>query len=297
MKILVTGGTGLVGRALIEPLVHAGHQLIVWTRDVGRAATILQNVELTSDLTVIDFNQLDAVINLAGEPIANRRWSTEQKERICQSRWLLTEAIVSQILAAQTPPKLLLNASAVGFYGRQDHGPLDENYPGFYPEFSHDICARWENLAKRAESVHTRVAIVRIGIVLSNQGGALGKMLPAFKAGFGGPLGSGQQYMSWIHIDDLVGLCIHLLHTEDAAGIYHGTAPMAVTNEQFSKLLAERLHRSARLRTPGFVLRLLFGEMADLLLFGQQVYPQRVLDSGYRYRYSQLRDALAALDL
>lgn len=296
MRILITGGTGLVGQALIKVL-QPQHDIVVLTRNVGRASTVLPGIELTSNLDDIDFNHLHAVINLAGEPIAERRWSEAQKQRICDSRWLLTEAIASKILAATTPPHLLLNASAVGFYGRQDHGPLDENYPGFYPEFSHDVCAKWENLANRARSEHTRVAIVRIGIVLSADGGALAKMLPAFRLGLGGPISDGQQYMSWIHIDDLVGLFVHLLEHPDSNGVYHGTAPMAVTNEQFSKLLAKRLNRPAFFRVPAFMLRLMFGEMADLLLFGQQVYPQRVLDSGYSYKYPQCRQAFEALPL
>lgn len=296
MRMLLTGGTGLIGRALIERWRHQ-HDITVLTRDVGKAATQLANVSFVHSLDEVDFNSIDSVINLAGEPIAEKRWTETQKQRICQSRWLLTEDIAGRILQAQTPPSLLINASAIGFYGRQDHGPLDEHYSGFYPEFSHDICARWENLANRARTDKTRVAIIRIGIVLSSAGGALSKMLPAFKLGLGGPISHGSQYMSWIHIDDLVSLFDHLLTQPDAAGIYHGTAPMAVTNQQFSKLLAARLHRPAWFRVPAFVLRLAFGEMSDLLIYGQQVYPQRVLDSGFRYQYPQLRQALDALEL
>lgn len=296
MRILLTGGTGLIGRALIKRW-HLQHDVTVLTRDIGKAATLLANVRLVHSLDEVDFNSIDAVVNLAGEPIAEKRWTTIQKDRICQSRWLLTEDLAGSILQAQTPPHLLINGSAVGFYGRQDHGPLDEHYSGFYPEFSHDVCARWENLANRAKTDKTRVAIVRIGIVLASSGGALAKMLPAFKLGLGGPISHGAQYMSWIHLDDLVALFDHLLHQSDAEGIYHGTAPMAVTNQQFTKLLAERLHRPAWFRVPAFVLKLALGEMSDLLIYGQQVYPQRVLDSGFRYQYPQLRQALDALDL
>lgn len=296
MRILMTGGTGLIGRALIDKW-RGQHEITVLTRDVGKAATQLAAVDLIHTLEEVDFNQIDAVVNLAGEPIAEKRWTEVQKQRICQSRWLLTEELAGRILQAETPPSLLLNASAVGFYGRQDHGPIDEHYQGFYPEFSHDVCAKWENLANRAKTDKTRVAIVRIGIVLSDQGGALAKMLPAFKLGLGGPISSGAQYMSWIHLQDLVSLFDHLLQKADASGIYHGTAPMAVTNQQFSKVLAARLRRPAWFPVPAFVLKLAFGEMSDLLIYGQQVYPQRVLDSGFRYQYPQLRQALDALTL
>ncbi len=297
MKILVTGATGLVGTALCKLWQHE-HQLVILTRSEKKAKQQLGDIgEIHSSLNTIDFNTLDAVVNLAGEPIADKRWSESRKTLICQSRWLLTEAIASKILEASTPPHTLINASAIGFYGRQSAERIDEGFVSFYPEFSHDVCARWENLAKRCQSESTRVCIMRIGIVLSENGGALGKMLPAFKLGLGGRIGSGTQMMSWIHIDDLVGAFNFVLSNSTVQGIFNATAPMAVSNLQWTQLLGARLAKKTPLPMPGFIVKLLFGEMSDLLLFGQNVYPQKLLDSGFQFKYNQLRSALASLSI
>jgi len=297
MRILLTGATGLIGQALCQRWQHQ-HQLICLSRDIAKVQRKSDlAVHWTDSLASVDFNQLDAVVNLAGEPIAAKRWTEQQKNRICQSRWQLTEQIAGAILQANTPPAVLINGSAIGFYGRQDSGSIDESFQTFYPDFSHDICARWENLAMRAQTEKTRVCILRTGVVLAEQGGALSKMLPAYRLGLGGKLADGQQYMSWIHLDDMVNIIEYMLLHSECQGIYNATAPMAVTNQQFSKLLAERLNKPELLPLPAFALRLLFGEMADLLLFGQQVYPKRLLDAGFQFQYNQLRQALASLAL
>ncbi len=297
MRILLTGASGLIGQALCQRW-QAQHQLICLSRDPLRAQRQSDPaLHWVASLAEVDFNQLDAVVNLAGEPIAAKRWTDAQKSRICQSRWQLTEQIAGAILQASTPPALLINGSAIGFYGRQSSGSIDESCHTFYPDFSHDICARWENLAMRAQSDKTRVCILRTGIVLASSGGALSRMLPAYRLGLGGTLGDGQQYMSWIHLDDMLNIIEFMLHHAECQGVYNATAPMAVTNRQFSKLLAERLGKPELLPLPAFLLRLLFGEMADLLLFGQQVYPKRLLDAGFQFQYNQLRPALAALAL
>ncbi len=297
MRILLTGATGLIGRALVQRWQHQ-HQLIALSRNATQAGLILgPAVDVVTALSEIDFNQIDVVLNLAGEPIAGKRWTDRQKKKICESRWLLTEQLVHQIQQARNPPHTLINASAVGFYGRQGSDAIDESYQSYYPEFTHDVCARWENLANRAKSAKTRVCISRIGIVLAEQGGALQKMLPAFKLGLGGVIGSGQQHMSWIQLDDLVASFEFLLLNPELTGVFNATAPMAVSNRQFTQLLAERLHRPALLPMPAFLLKVLLGEMADLLLFGQHVYPQRLLDAGFKFQHTQLRHALQALKL
>jgi uncharacterized protein (TIGR01777 family) len=297
MRILITGASGLVGSALVR-LWQNQHQLILLSRSFEKIQRQFGNsVQAVDSLTKVDFNQLDMVVNLAGEPIANRRWSKAQKDRICQSRWHLTEQLVSAIQQASTPPHTLINASAVGFYGRQSAEAIDESYQSYYPEFSHDICARWENLANRARSAQTRVCILRIGIVLAADGGALKKMLPPFKLGLGGVIGNGEQYMSWIHLDDLVAIFEFLLQQPQCQGVFNATAPMAVSNKQWTKILAERLGKPALLPMPAFALKLIFGEMSDLLLFGQNVYPQRLLDSGFHFKFSQFRAALQDLKL
>lgn len=297
MRILLTGATGLIGTALVD-LWQQYHQITVLTRSVSKAQQKLDSaITMVTRLDQVDFNQIDVVVNLAGEPIAGKRWSESQKKRICQSRWQLTEELVGLIQQATTPPHTLLNASAVGFYGRQSSESIDESYQSYYPEFSHDVCARWENLANRAKSASTRVCIVRIGIVLAPQGGALAKMLPAFKLGLGGRIGNGEQYMSWIHLEDLTAAFDFLLTHAELQGVFNGTSPMAVSNKQWTKLLAERLARPALLPMPAVLVKVLFGEMADLLLFGQNVYPKNLLDAGFLFKYNQLRVALQALPL
>ena len=295
MKILLTGATGLIGRALVAHWQYS-HQLVLLSRNPRQAEKKLATVHpCIRTLQEVDFNQLDAVVNLAGEPIAEKRWTEAQKQRICQSRWLLTEQIAEAIQQASRPPAVLISGSAVGFYGRQGPEPVFEQHGSFYPEFSHDVCARWENLANRAASDRTRVCLLRTGLVLSSEGGALAKMLPAFRLGLGGAIGTGQQYMSWVHLDDMVALIDYLLTHSELCGPFNATAPRPVTNQQFSQLLAARLGRKARLPLPAFVVRALFGEMADLLLFGQNVQPQRLLQAGFQFRYTALKDALAAL--
>ncbi|KKO46865.1 epimerase [Arsukibacterium ikkense] len=296
MRILVTGGTGLIGSALLK-YWRDQHQLVVLTRQPVAKLSSSATLTYINELQQADFNQLDAVINLAGEPIADKRWTEKQKQRICNSRWQLTEQLSELIQAADTPPASLISGSAVGFYGRQGTECITEAHSAFYPEFSHDICARWENLAQRAASPKTRVCMLRTGIVLAGNGGALAKMLPAFRLGLGGPLGNGQQYMSWIHIDDMVLLIDFLLQTPTLQGPINAVAPKPVTNQQFSQALAERLQRPAKLTMPAFMLRLLFGEMSDILLYGQRVIPQHALDAGFQFKYPKLPAALADLDL
>lgn len=220
MRILLTGGTGLIGSALLKHWQNE-HQLTVLTRTVRPGSSAVQYI---TDLAKVDFNQLDAVINLAGEPIADKRWTDAQKDRICQSRWQLTEQLVQHITAASTPPAVLISGSAIGFYGRQGEQEISEEYQAFFPEFSHDICARWENLAWQANSPQTRVCLIRTGVVLAANGGALKKMLPPFKLGLGGKIGSGDQYMSWIHLDDMVALIDFLLHNDQISGAVNATA-------------------------------------------------------------------------
>lgn len=295
MNILITGATGLIGRALVAQWQEQ-HQLHILSRTPDRAKEILAvDASYHHSLDDIALDHIDAVINLAGEPIADKRWTEAQKQKICQSRWQLTEALADKFQHCTTPPKVLISGSAIGFYGRQGCQIVTEEHSSFYPEFSHDICARWENLAQRAAAANTRVCLLRTGIVLSGKGGALGKMLPLFKYGLGGPIGDGQQLMSWIHLQDMVRLIDFLLQREDLSGPFNATAPRPVSNKQFSQLLAERFGKKAPFTVPAFLLRLAFGEMADILLYGQNVQPKRLLDSGFQFHYPQLKEALNAL--
>ncbi|SEH71713.1 hypothetical protein SAMN05660691_00975 [Rheinheimera pacifica] len=295
MHILLTGGTGLIGSALVKHWLNQ-HKLVVLTRNPAQAQQQLgPEVRTVQSLQQVDFNQIDAVINLAGEPIVGKRWSDAQKQLLCDSRWAITEQVVGAIKAASTPPSVLISGSAIGIYGRQQQQFIDEDYQPFHAEFSSELCQRWEQLALAAQSANTRVCLLRTGIVLANEGGALKKMLLPFKLGLGGRIGNGEQYMSWVHLQDMLRLTDFLLQHPTLTGPFNATAPNPVTNAEFSQQLAKVLHRPAILPMPAFVLKLMLGEMADLLLTGQRVIPAKLQHAGFAFKYSQLSDALKAL--
>jgi uncharacterized protein len=295
MRILLTGGTGLIGSELVKYWLEQ-HQLVVLSRTPEKVmACFGPNVTAIARLSDVDFNTLDAVINLAGEPIVAKRWTDAQKQRLCDSRWQLTKQLVSAITSATTPPKVLISGSAIGIYGRQQSQLITEDFNHFHVEFSHQLCQRWETLAQEAESPSTRVCILRTGIVLSAKGGALQKMLLPFKLGLGGKIGNGEQYMSWIHIGDMVRLIDFLLRHPTLTGVFNATAPNPVTNAEFSQLLAKTLRRPALLPMPAFVLQLMLGEMADLLLTGQRVIPANLSKAGFEFDYPELGITLQTL--
>lgn len=296
MKILITGGTGFIGRRLVAHLKVA-HEVVVLTRQGSAAYELLgHDITLLDSLDRLDhLNDVDIVINLAGEPIAAGRWSDARKQLLCNSRWLLTEQLVDLVKLSSTPPKLLLNASAIGWYGRQDDSPLDEQCQTPHDEFTHRLCQQWEQLALQARSPQTRVCILRIGLVLGMEGGALPRMLPPYRLGLGGPMGSGSQVMSWIHVQDLVRAMLFLIEHGECDGIFNGTAPQPVSNRQFSQALAATLHRPHIFFVPTPLLRLLMGEAADLLLTGQRVLPARLQQAGFHFTYPALPEALADL--
>ncbi|WP_369790124.1 TIGR01777 family oxidoreductase [Rouxiella sp. WC2420] len=293
MKILITGASGLIGRRLTETLLSQSHQITVLTRAPERAAKILgSKVDLwpsLKDKTSLD--GFDAVINLAGEPIADKRWTKEQKQKLCDSRWQMTEKLAQLINASQQPPAVFISGSAVGYYGDQGQAVVAEDEPP-NKQFTWQLCARWEALALAAESDKTRVCLLRTGVVLAEKGGALAKMVLPFRAGLGGPLGEGQQYMPWIHIDDMVNGIIFLLNHETLNGPFNMVAPYPIRNDQFSALLGELLHRPSFMRVPAGVVRLLMGESAVLVLGGQRAIPQRLEDAGFEFKYSELKPAL-----
>ncbi|MEP0176343.1 MAG: TIGR01777 family oxidoreductase [Paraglaciecola sp.] len=288
MNILMTGGSGLIGSNLV-PILRPSN-IAVYTRNVAKAEQILgHKIHFLSTLSHLEnLNDYDVVINLAGEPIVAKKWTAEQKRIIEKSRWDLTEKVVNLIKASDNPPSILISGSAIGYYGNQHDRTIDEDYTVANDEFSHTLCERWEFLAKQAESDKTRVCILRTGIVLSKRGGALPKMLLPFKLGLGGPISRGSQYMSWIHLEDMLQGILHLIENKGCRGVYNFTAPNPVTNQEFSQKLAESLNRPCLFRVPEFVLRVLMGEMADLVIYGQRVAPTRLLDSGYKFVYPEL---------
>ena len=293
MKILITGASGLIGRRLTETLLSQSHQVTALTRAPERAAKLLgPQVQLwntLADKTSLD--GFDAVINLAGEPIADKRWTKDQKQKLCDSRWQLTEKLAALINASTNPPSVFISGSAVGYYGDQGQAVVAEDEPP-NKQFTWQLCARWEALALAAESERTRVCLLRTGVVLSQKGGALSKMVLPFRAGLGGPFGDGQQYMPWIHIDDMVNAILFLLNHETLNGAFNLVSPYPVRNDQFSALLGEILHRPSFMRVPAGVVRLLMGESAILVLGGQRAIPQRLEDAGFEFRYTELKPAL-----
>ena len=294
MNILITGGTGLIGQALIKNI--NADRVIVLTRNRENASQMLPpNIELITTLDEVNFNELDVIINLAGEAIVDKRWTNKQKDLICQSRWQITQDLVEKIQAATTPPHCFISGSAIGFYGRQGSAAIDESHQAIHNEFSHHVCRKWEEIALAADSEKTRVCLIRTGIVLANNGGALPKMLPAFKFGLGGPIASGQQFMSWIHIDDMVAVLLAAIYQSAISGIVNATAPMPVSNQEFSTTLSAVLSRPCLFRVPAFVLRILMGESADLVLYGQNVIPRKLLDSHFKFQYPSLQFALKQL--
>ena len=284
MQILITGGTGLIGRHLIPRLLELGHQITVVTRSPDKARQILDSrVTLSKGLEERqNLNDIDAVINLAGEPIADKRWSAQQKERLCQSRWVITQKLVDLINASETPPAVLISGSATGYYGDLGEVVVTEEEPP-HNEFTHKLCARWEQIASTAQSDKTRVCMLRTGVVLASAGGILAKMVPPFRLGLGGPIGNGRQYMAWIHIDDMVNGILWLLDND----------LRPVHNEQFAHALGHALNRPAILRVPATAMRLLMGESSVLVLGGQRALPKRLEASGFAFRWYDLEEALA----
>ncbi|HAU4328860.1 TIGR01777 family oxidoreductase [Citrobacter freundii] len=293
MQILITGGTGLIGRHLIPRLLELGHQITVVTRTPDKARQILDSrVTIWKGLEdQHNLNGIEAVINLAGEPIADKRWTAEQKERLCQSRWVITQKLVDLIRASDTPPAVLISGSAAGYYGDLGEVVVTEEEPP-HNEFTHKLCAQWENIASSAQSDRTRVCLLRTGVVLAPAGGILAKMVPPFRLGLGGPIGNGRQYLAWIHIDDMVNGIIWLLDN-DLHGPFNMVSPYPVRNEQFAHALGHALNRPAIVRVPATAMRLLMGESSVLVLGGQRALPKRLEAAGFAFRWYDLEEALA----
>ena len=290
---LITGGTGLIGSALCQQLITKGHHVTVLSRSPStvesKCAACVSAVQYLTDIAPDSI--IDVVINLAGEPIANARWTDKRKALLESSRIQLTRELVDWIRQRQQKPECLISGSAVGWYGDGRDEILTEK-SGYHDEYTHQLCDAWEQQALRAGPMGVRVCIVRTGLVLSSNGGVLQKMLLPFKLGLGGRLGSGEQYMPWIHIGDMVNLLAFLATNEGTEGTFNACAPEPVTNQAFTSELALQLHRYTLLPAPTRVLKLLLGEMSDLLLTGQRAIPQRASDNGFSFTYSTLGPAL-----
>lgn len=300
--VLISGGTGFVGRELVRVLLDAGHTVTVLTRDPARAADRmplrcrLRAWNPSQPLEREALSGVHAVVNLAGEGIADARWTPARKQAIRESRIVGTRSLVEgrAALSVNERPKAFISASAIGYYGDRGSEELDESSPGG-EGFLADVCRDWEREAIAAKTLGMRTAVVRIGIVLGKEGGALQKMLPLFRLGLGGRLGSGRQWMSWIHLEDLVQLFRFVIEHEEAEGIINGTAPVAVTNETFTRELANILGRPALLPAPAFALRLALGDMAVVMLASQRVVPCAAKRLGFVFHHGRLASALGDL--
>jgi uncharacterized protein len=294
--VLVTGATGFIGRRLVEALVAGGHRVIALVRDPSPPSLTARPLSLVTSLDqVATDTRIDAIVNLAGEPIANAPWTKAKRARIIGSRVETTEAIVSLIARLAVKPSVLVSGSAIGCYGLWGDEPLDETSPA-RDCFSHDLCAAWESAARKAEDHGVRVVLLRIGLVLGTEGGMLGRFLTPFEFGLGGPIGSGRQWMSWIDRDDLVRLISHALASDDISGPLNATAPDPVTNAAFTVALAHALQRPAFLPLPAALLSLVGGNLArELMLGGQRVLPKAALASGFVFGHPTLAGALEAV--
>ena len=296
MKITLTGASGFIGRRLIERLSDDGHTLHVLGRRrpslLPPHAAFSEWDANSGDVPDAALRNTDAIVHLAGEPVA-QRWNREIKSRIRNSRVIGTHSLVQAIATRADRPHTFVSASAIGYYGDRGSEVLTEQSPPGIG-FLSDICGEWEREARAAGSLGLRVVMLRIGIVLGKEGGALKQMLPPFRLGMGGPMASGKQWMSWIHADDLVSMILFSLHEGKLFGPLNATAPNPVENAEFAKALGEVLNRPAVLHTPAFALKMMLGEAADVVLASQRVIPAALQDAGFSWKYPEIREALAS---
>ena len=294
--VLVTGATGFIGRRLVASLTSGGHHVIALIRNPAKADMLPPPITLITSLDQLhDGARIDAIVNLAGEPIGNGLWTDDKRREILASRINMTEDVVKLMARLERRPAVLVNGSAVGWYGLWQDQVLTESAKS-HACFSHELCKAWESVAQRAAGYGVRVVCLRIGLVVGTEGGLLTRMLTPFEFGLGGPMGSGNQWMSWIERDDLVRLIVHAIAKADISGPINATAPIPVTNGKFTEELGRRLRRPAIFRIPAALLHRAAGDLADeLLLGGQRVIPNKALSSGFVFRHETLRSAFEAI--
>ncbi|WP_165855015.1 TIGR01777 family oxidoreductase [Marinobacter sp. JSM 1782161] len=291
--ILVTGGTGFIGQRLCPELLERGYRLTILSRrdDAEVRARCGRVNSIQSTEAVLDLDDIHAVINLAGEGIAEGRWTEARKRALRDSRIALTHALIDALEQRTQRPDIFVSGSAVGYYGSHGGEAVTEDAPP-RDEFTHQLCADWEAAARRAEAWGARVCLSRTGVVLDRDGGAMARLLLPFRLGLGGRLGDGQQYMPWIHREDVVQALIWMLESSDASGPYNVVSPHPVTNKAFTRAMGKALHRPTLFTVPAFALRAAMGEQAVLLLEGQRALPARLQQTQFEFRYPELEDAL-----
>ncbi len=296
MHVCVTGATGFIGRALVPALQRGGHTVVAWARSDARArlGADIETVTAASGLAGMTaaLERCDAVVNLAGEPLLGRRWTAARRATLRGSRVGLTAALVRALEAARTRPRVLVSGSAVGYYGdRRDEILTEDSTRG--SGFLADLCRDWEDEARKAEALGVRVVLLRTGVVLGRDGGALAQMLPPFRLGVGGPIGSGRQYLPWIHLHDLVAIVVAALTDDRMRGPVNGVGPEPVTSRDFARALGRALRRPAILPTPALALRVIFGQAAEVMLASQRVVPAALERLSFSFAFPTLDAALA----
>ncbi|WP_456405142.1 TIGR01777 family oxidoreductase [Thiolapillus sp.] len=294
MQILITGGTGFIGRQLCSRLQATGHHLTVLSRQPAERVRQLCGAvkPLTSLAQLNERDCFDAVVNLAGEAIIGPRWSKQRKQALWESRVALTRELVGWMAGAEQKPEVLISGSAVGYYGDQGERLLEENAPPVEQGFGQELCAAWEAAAREAEALGVRVCVLRTGPVLGRDGGMLQRMLLPFRLGLGGPIGDGRQWLAWIHIEDHLRMIEALLEAEAMQGSFNASAPSPVTSKEFAQVLGRALRRPAMLPAPAWLLKLAMGEQAEILLGSQRAVPVRFEQVGFEFRYPELQTAL-----
>lgn len=291
MKIAVTGGSGFIGKRLIAHLQQQGHEVINISRSASAVVPHTRTVtweQLQTDRA--EFNDLDAIVNLAGESI-NQRWTAEAKERIVQSRLKAAAQVAQLVDRMKNKPKVVVNASGMSVYGTSETETFDEQSPCQAVDFLSNVVEQWEHAADQIQG--TRIVKVRVGLVLDGKEGAFPKMALPYKLGVGGPIGRGKQWLSWIHVDDMIRLIDFCIQNDTISGPVNATAPNPVTNKEFGRALAKAMHRPNLFPLPAFIMKIIFGELSILLLEGQKVLPRVLLEHGFTFKYSFVDKALA----
>lgn len=296
MNILISGGTGFIGKALCQHFLAQGHSLYVISRQPDQVNHLFGQPVMAAKDPMVWLNQpMDVVINLAGAPIADARWSETRKNLLLDSRISPTRQLINYMQQVVQKPKVFISGSAIGIYGAHGSEPVPESGT-CHDDFAHRLCLQWEAEALAANTMGIRTCLLRTGLVLAHDGGMLSRLLPVFKLGLGGKIGSGQQYMPWIHREDLINIIQYLIEQKDLDGAVNATAPHPVSNAVFSRILASSLNRPLLLPVPAFILNLALGEMAEMLLNGANVVPARLLEHGFTFRYKTLTTALQEIN-
>jgi uncharacterized protein len=300
-KIVITGATGLIGRNLVNALTNRGDEVIVFSRNANNAKSIFPNIKSfvewnyrKPELWKSNIEEVDAVIHLAGVNLFDKRWDDNFKKRIIESREISTRQLVKAIEDCNKKPEVLLSASGIGFYGNRGEDILDENSSAGN-DFLAKVCEVWENEARNVEKSEVRNVQIRTGLILSTEDGALKQMLPAFKLFVGGALGNGKQWLSWLHIDDIVGIYLHSIDNKKLSGVVNAASPTPVRMKEFAQTLGKVLNRPSLFPVPKFVLRLVIGEAAEVVTASQRINSKKLLESDYKFKFEKLEDALKDL--